>query len=76
MLVHLGSRGYSIDGEVEELLGSDDVDDLVDVHEEVLALFLEVFGDTDVLLFGIDTGMDETVHVDVEVVDLWVGGDG
>lgn len=40
------------------MFGSDDVHDLVDIDENVLALFLEVAGRAYVLVFGVDAGMN------------------
>ena len=74
LLVHLGARGHSVNSQVEQLPGPHDVDDLVHVFVDVLALFLKVFGLPDGLAFGVAAGVDESVHVHVEVVDVWVGG--
>ena len=76
LLVHFGPGGDTVDSEVEQPTGSHDIHDLVDVDEDVLALFLEVLRDADVLVFGVDAGMDEAIHVDVEVVDLGVARHG
>lgn len=72
-MVHLCPRGDSIDGEVEQLLGPDDIHDLIDVLIDVVALFLEVAGFLDVFALGVAAGVDEAVHVHVEVVDVGIG---
>lgn len=58
LLVHLSSRGHSIDGQVQQFTRSYDIDDLIDVLVDVLALFLKVFGLADSFAFGVATGVD------------------
>lgn len=72
LLIHLSSWGNSINGQVEQLPRPNDVDDLIDVLEDVVALFLEIAGLFDVFSLGVAGRMDESVHVDVEVIDVGV----
>jgi hypothetical protein len=74
LLVHFGPWGDTVDGQVDEFLRSDDDHDLVHVVLDVFDLFLKVFWGFYILAFGVDGGVDETIHVDVEVVDLRVAG--
>ena len=74
LLVHFGPGSHSVNGQVEEFAGTNDVHDLIDVDEDVLALLVEVLRNSDIFVFGVDAGMDQPVHVDVEIVDFGVGG--
>jgi hypothetical protein len=74
LLVHLSPGSHPINGQVEEPLGPHNLHELVDILEDVLALLVEVGGEADVVVaLGVAAWVDQPVHVDVEVVDRWVG---
>lgn len=72
LLVHLGPWRNTINRQVEQLPRPDDVDDLIDIFEDVIALFLKIAGLFDVFSLGVAGRMDESVHIDVEVIDIGV----
>ena len=67
LLVHFGAWGNSIDGEINEFLGSDNFHDLVDVQVDVVEDLCFALGLRPVL--WVSARMDNTVHIQVEVVD-------
>jgi len=75
-LVHFGSRGNTIDCEVNQLSRSDNVHYLVNVDEYVFALLLKILRNSNVFVLRVDAGMNKAVHVDVEVVDLGIARHG
>jgi len=70
LLVHLRPRGHSIDGEVDELLGFNQVYDLVRVRVDVPENLLFALRLGPILWVG--AGMDDAVHVEVQIVHCWV----
>mmetsp|Transcript_6747 Transcript_6747/g.16597 ORF Transcript_6747/g.16597 Transcript_6747/m.16597 type:complete len:270 (+) Transcript_6747:3036-3845(+) len=63
LLVHLRAGGDAVDGEVQELSGTDRTDESVHVQTYVFVHLLLVFGLGAVL--GMRAGVDDPVHVDV-----------
>jgi hypothetical protein len=70
LLVHLRPRGHSIDGEVDELLGFNQVYDLVRVRVDVPEDFL--FARRLGPVLWVSAGMDDAVHVEIQIVHCWV----
>ena len=72
LLIHLGPWGDPVDGQVENLLRFDDAHDLVDVVKDVVehSLLRAGLG----AFLRVRAGVDDTVHVKVEVVELGVVG--
>lgn len=71
LLIHLGSGRHPIDGDVEEFLGFDDLrDDPVDIVPDVFHHFFLCEALGDFLVVGVGAGVDDAVHVQVEVVEF------
>ena len=67
LLVHLCTGRDAVDGHKHELLGLDDVEQLVEVHEDLFDhLFFRQF---DVWVVPVRAIMDDAIHIEVEVVD-------
>ena len=70
LLIHLGSGGDSVNGQVECFVGLDNGNDSVDVLEnevEHLSLRLRCWS-----IQWMAARMDDTIHVQVQVVHIWV----
>ena len=69
MLVHFGARSHTVYGEVKDFLGSYDVDNLVDVVKNVGVHVVLSERNGNAAIFRMSTGVNDTVHIKVEIVD-------
>mmetsp|Transcript_70792 Transcript_70792/g.163664 ORF Transcript_70792/g.163664 Transcript_70792/m.163664 type:complete len:265 (+) Transcript_70792:2467-3261(+) len=70
LLVHLCTRSHTVDGHVDHLLWPGDADEAIQVEENILVHVFLVLGGWPI--FWMAAGMDDAVHVQVEVVKLAV----
>ena len=73
-MIHLGSGCDAIDGEVEKFSRTNGTNEAIDVETDVFVHFLFVVGLGAV--FGVGAGVDDPVHVDIEVVGFEIRGVG
>ena len=71
LLVDLGTGRNTVNSHIKEFLGSNLAKEMLDVGKDVEEDLL--FGDAGMHIIGIAmrAGMNQTVHVQVEIVKLW-----
>lgn len=72
LLVHLGSRRTSINSQVQCFSRPNNIHEDINVLIDVFALLFEVLRDSNILSSRVAAGMDQTIHVDVEIIDVGV----
>ena len=68
MLVHFCARSNTIDGHVENFTGADDIEKAVDALEDGNHHLVFILGSW--LILGMSTRMDDSVHIQVQIVKL------
>mmetsp|Transcript_11144 Transcript_11144/g.26201 ORF Transcript_11144/g.26201 Transcript_11144/m.26201 type:complete len:292 (+) Transcript_11144:1750-2625(+) len=70
LLVHLGAGGDAVDGQVQHLARPDEAVEAIDVAKDLLEHGRLVQHDDFVVVVAVRAGVDDAVHVEVEVVHL------
>mmetsp|Transcript_20651 Transcript_20651/g.43398 ORF Transcript_20651/g.43398 Transcript_20651/m.43398 type:complete len:218 (+) Transcript_20651:1816-2469(+) len=76
LLIHLGPGSHPVDGQVENLPGPYDFVKAIDVSKYLFEHFRFIEDGDLVFVIAVRAGVDDAVHVEVEVVDWGDGGGG
>ena len=69
LLIHFGTRCYTIDSEINQLCRADKTDQFVRVLVDILKNF-KFAGWLRISVLGMGTRMDDTVHVQIQIVNF------
>jgi len=72
LLVHFCSRSNTINGKIEEFTRTYDIHNFINIIVNVSALLLKIVRFFDVLTFGVACGVNKSIHIDVEIIDVGV----